>query len=91
LSLANCAAPDQHNPGDLAGNAQRIIEGATRARKLNADLVVSTELALMGYLPRDLLLSAGFVRHGREMLAQIAGATAGGPAVLVELPRPTTR
>ena len=46
-------------PGDLAGNAQRIIEGATRARKLNADLVVSTELALMGYLPRDLLLSAG--------------------------------
>jgi hypothetical protein len=28
--------------------------------------VVSTELALMGYLPRDLLLSAGFVRHGRR-------------------------
>ena len=75
-------------PGDLPGNAERIVEGATRARKLGAELVVSTELALMGYLPRDLLLSAGFVRHGREMLAQIACAMAGGPALLVGVATP---
>ena len=75
-------------PGDLPGNARRILEGTTQARKRNAELVVTTELALMGYLPRDLLLSAGFVRHGREMLAQIAGATAGGPALLVGVATP---
>ncbi len=75
-------------PGDLAGNAGRIIAGATRAGKLGADLVVTTELALMGYLPRDLLLSAGFVRQGREMLAQIAAAVAGGPALLVGVATP---
>jgi NAD+ synthase/NAD+ synthase (glutamine-hydrolysing) len=75
-------------PGDLAGNAGRIIEGAARARKLNAELVVTTELALMGYLPRDLLLSAGFVRQSREMLTQIALATAGGPALLVGVATP---
>src|SRR5208283_1888458 len=75
-------------PGDLSGNAGRIIEGTARARKLNADLVVTTELALMGYLPRDLLLSADFVRHSREALARIAGATAGGPALLVGVATP---
>ncbi|HEY9140916.1 MAG TPA: nitrilase-related carbon-nitrogen hydrolase, partial [Bryobacteraceae bacterium] len=75
-------------PGDLAGNARRIIEGAMRARKLNADLVVTTELALMGYLPRDLLLSEGFVRQGREVLAQLAADLAGGPALLVGVATP---
>ena len=75
-------------PGDLAGNAGRIIEGAANARKLGADLVVTTELALMGYLPRDLLLSAGFVRHSREVLEQIACAMAGGPVLLVGLATP---
>jgi len=75
-------------PGDLPGNAKRIMEGAIRARELNAELVVTTELALMGYLPRDLLLSAGFVRHSREMLAQMAGGLAGGPALLVGVATP---
>jgi NAD+ synthase/NAD+ synthase (glutamine-hydrolysing) len=75
-------------PGDLTDNAKRIVEGATRARTLNADLVVTTELALMGYLPRDLLLNAGFVCHSREMLAQIACALAGGPALLVGVATP---
>jgi NAD+ synthase/NAD+ synthase (glutamine-hydrolysing) len=75
-------------PGDLSGNAARIIEGAARARELRADLVVSTELALMGYLPRDLLLSADFVRHGRETLDRIAQTTAGGPALLVGVATP---
>ena len=70
-------------PGDLSGNARRIIDGAMRARKLDAELVVTTELALMGYLPRDLLLSAGFVRHSREMLVKMAAELAGGPALLV--------
>jgi NAD+ synthase/NAD+ synthase (glutamine-hydrolysing) len=53
-------------PGDLTGNAGRIISGAARAREMKADLVVTSELALMGYLPRDLLLSVDFVRHGRR-------------------------
>ena len=75
-------------PGDLAGNAGRIIDGVARAQALDAELVVSTELALMGYLPRDLLLSADFVRHASESLAGIAAATAGGPALLVGVATP---
>jgi len=75
-------------PGDLAGNARRIVDGAARARTLGADLVVTTELALMGYLPRDLLLSASFVRRGRDVLAEIAASTAAGPALLVGVATP---
>ena len=77
-------------PGDLSGNARRITAGAARARELRADLVVTTELALMGYLPRDLLLSAAFVRHSKDILARMALDLAGGPALLVGVATPNT-
>ena len=50
----------QINPtvGDLAGNARLIADAVARGRALEgADLAVTPELALVGYLPRDLLLS----------------------------------
>lgn len=47
--------------GDVAGNAQRIIDAAATARdELQADLVVFPELALSGYPPEDLLFHSGF-------------------------------
>ena len=74
--------------GDLTGNSARILRGVRQAHALNADLVVTSELALMGYLPRDLLLSAGFIRQGLELLRRMAVELAGGPAVLVGLATP---
>ena len=55
----------QVNPtaGDISGNSALIVRGAQKARELGADLAVTSELALMGYLPRDLLMSRGFVRR----------------------------
>jgi NAD+ synthase (glutamine-hydrolysing) len=75
----------QLNPtaGDLSGNASAIIRAARSAQSLGADLMLTTELALMGYLPRDLLMSKGFLRHGAEALTRVATALAGGPPVLV--------
>jgi len=47
--------------GDVAGNTERIIEHAERARdELDADLVVFPELAVSGYPPEDLLFHSGF-------------------------------
>ena len=46
----------QINPtaGDLEGNASPIVRAARARRKCSgADLVVTPELALTGYLPRD--------------------------------------
>ncbi len=82
----------QINPtvGDLTGNAQLIADAAAVAKAAGADLAVTPELALAGYLPRDLLLNEGFVNRCWEAAATLARDLAGGPAVLVGLPEPNT-
>jgi NAD+ synthase (glutamine-hydrolysing) len=50
--------------GDVAGNANRVIETACRARdEQRADAVVFPELTLTGYPPEDLLLRPELVRR----------------------------
>jgi NAD+ synthase (glutamine-hydrolysing) len=80
----------QINPtaGDIAGNAELIIRGARQVQNDGADLVVTPELALMGYLPRDLLMNQGFVRRSCQALRQIASETATAPPLLVGVATP---
>ena len=75
----------QINPvaGDLKGNASQIIRGVRSAQAQGVDLVVTPELALMGYLPRDLLMSDGFIQRSCQMLACLASELKDAPAVLV--------
>ena len=75
----------QLNPtaGDLNGNSSLIVEGVRAAQTRGADLVVTPELALMGYLPRDLLMSQGFVRRGCMMLTRLAEELKDAPPLLV--------
>ena len=75
----------QTNPtaGDISGNSALIVRGVKQAQTLGADLVVTPELSLMGYLPRDLLMSRGFIQRGAQELKHIAAELAGGPPVLV--------
>src|SRR5438270_559140 len=77
----------QINPtvGDLSGNAELIANGAREAGRLGADLVFTPELALRGYLPRDLLLKKSFIDDSWALLEQLAEALAGGPSVTVGL------
>jgi NAD+ synthase (glutamine-hydrolysing) len=53
----------QLNPlvGDISGNAQRILDAAQKAAANGARLLLTPELSLCGYPPRDLLLSPAFV------------------------------
>ena len=46
--------------GDLAGNAAKILDYATRAKGQGATLLITPELSLCGYPPEDLLLRDGF-------------------------------
>jgi len=72
--------------GDVAGNTQKIIDQATRAREdLQADLVVFPELAICGYPPEDLLFHSGLLRRVDDALDRICGAVR-GIAVLVGFP-----
>jgi NAD+ synthase (glutamine-hydrolysing) len=78
----------QLNPtvGDLTGNARSIVEAAGVAAREGADLAVTPELALVGYLPRDLLLSGDFVRRSWLALDALARELCDLPPVLVGLP-----
>jgi NAD+ synthase (glutamine-hydrolysing) len=72
--------------GDVAGNAQLIADGVREAAARGADLAVTPELALVGYLPRDLLLNDAFVKRSWDRLKDLARELAGHPPVLVGLP-----
>ena len=75
----------QLNPtiGDLTHNAQQILEAAQRAQDQQADLLVTTELVLCGYPPRDLLLRPSFIAAMAQTLAQLATQMPPDLAVLV--------
>jgi len=78
----------QINPtvGDLGGNAGLIERAVRDAARLGVDLAVTPELALVGYPPRDLLLSRAFVDRSWTTLATLAKALSMLPPVLVGLP-----
>jgi NAD+ synthase/NAD+ synthase (glutamine-hydrolysing) len=80
----------QLNPtaGDISGNSALIIRGVRNAQAAGVDLVVTPELALMGYLPRDLLMSPGFVRRSCQELTRIAVELKDAPPLLVGVATP---
>jgi NAD+ synthase/NAD+ synthase (glutamine-hydrolysing) len=75
----------QQNPtvGDLQGNSG-LISGALR-RAAGADLAVTSELALLGYPPRDLLLNSDFVERSWDVLRCLAEEVRELPPLLVGL------
>ena len=74
----------QINPtvGDLKGNRDKIIAYINRAKKLGADIVVFTELAVTGYPPEDLILKPQFVKDNLRTLREITRATRGITAIV---------
>ena len=63
----------QLNPvvGDIAGNTDRLIDAVS---SLDADLIVTPEMSICGYPPRDLLHVSGFVHACEQSIHHIAQA-----------------
>ncbi len=79
----------QLNPtvGDVAGNLARVRRARDRAAELGADLVVFSELVLVGYPPEDLVLRPALVDAVASALRELERESAsGGPALIVTLP-----
>src|SRR5215469_6678927 len=79
----------QLNPlmGDIAGNLRKARAARAEAAKAGADLVLFTELFIVGYPPEDLVLKPALQDDAREAVEKLAGDTAdGGPAVLIGTP-----
>jgi NAD+ synthase (glutamine-hydrolysing) len=73
----------QLNPtiGNLTDNAQQILAAAHQAE--GADLLLTPELSLCGYPPRDFLMQAAFIEQMAATLTQLAQALPPQIAVLV--------
>ncbi len=75
----------QLNPliGDIIGNAQRILSSAQQAAADGARLLLTPELSLCGYPPRDLLLTPVFIDAIQQALSSLAAQIPANLAVLV--------
>lgn len=67
--------------GDFEGNKRRILEAYQQLAHEGADIVLTPELAVTGYPPRDLVFRSGFVRRSEEVVREIAHETGVVPLV----------
>lgn len=75
----------QLNPtiGDIPGNTQKILDAARLAASQGVRLLLTPELSLCGYPPRDLLMTPSFIEAMAIALSQLAQALPPEIAVLV--------
>ncbi|HVV64344.1 MAG TPA: NAD+ synthase [Rhizomicrobium sp.] len=79
----------QLNPlmGDIAGNLRKARSARVEAAAAGADLILFSELYIVGYPPEDLVLKPALQEDAREAIERFARDTAdGGPAVLIGAP-----
>src|ERR1700747_3488332 len=77
----------QLNPvmGDIEGNLKRARQA--RARAAGADIILFSELFIVGYSPEDLVLKPALQEDARAAVQELARDTAdGGPAILMGAP-----
>ncbi len=68
--------------GDLNANQDRILSAYQKAVSLGADLVLTPELALTGYPPRDLVFKSQFIPGTLEALEQLHRAVGSVPLLV---------
>ena len=83
----------QLNPtiGDLTGNAQQILAAAEQASRQGVRLLLTPELSLCGYPPRDLLLDPSFIEAIANTLQQLSVNLPPELAVVVGCVEPNQR
>ncbi len=64
----------QLNPviGDLDGNAEKIFEVCKEIKNEDVDLVITPELSLIGYPPKDLLFNPRLFEEEKEVLNKLS-------------------
>lgn len=75
----------QHNPkvGDVSSNYKKIKNQYDEMSADNIDMVVTPELSLIGYPPRDLLHRKSLLRKEKSMLNKLKTETVHGPAIVI--------
>jgi NAD+ synthase (glutamine-hydrolysing) len=68
--------------GDFEGNKRLILDAYHKLVADGAELVLTPELAVTGYPPRDLVFRSGFVRRSEEVIQELARETGLVPLVV---------
>jgi NAD+ synthase len=78
----------QLNPtvGDVPGNLARARKARAEAATVGADIVLFSELFIVGYPPEDLVLKPALQADARAAVEALAKETVSGPAVLIGTP-----
>jgi NAD+ synthase len=78
----------QLNPvvGDIKGNLELARGAYVEAKDKGADLLVLSELFILGYPAEDLVLKPAAVEDSMKAVQAFAAETAGGPAVIIGSP-----
>jgi NAD+ synthase (glutamine-hydrolysing) len=77
MTLKICVAQLNFVVGDMAGNAQKIIDCATAAYANGSRLVLTPELSLCGYAAEDLFLRPSFIQACDDALNTVCEALRG--------------
>ncbi|MEO0549184.1 MAG: NAD+ synthase [Pseudomonadota bacterium] len=78
----------QLNPvvGDIQGNLDLARQTLAEGRSKGVDLVVLSELFMLGYPAEDLVLKPSAVAKSMQAIETLAAETQGGPAILIGSP-----
>ena len=78
----------QLNPivGDVQGNLAKARKARGEAAAMGADIVLFSELFIVGYPPEDLVLKPALQADARAVVEALAKETMSGPAVLIGTP-----
>jgi len=99
MTLRICVAQLNFVVGDMAGNAQKIIDAARRAHADGVRLLLTPELSICGYAAEDLFLRPSFIAACDDAVKTVARELAGlkdmtvvvGHPAGIEQPRLRTR
>lgn len=82
-------APLNPTVGALEHNASLIVDAVERARAAGCDVLVTPELALSGYPPKDLLYRRDFVEACAASAKRIGERNTAGVTLVLGVPLPT--
>ena len=89
MTLKICIAQLNFVVGDLAGNAQKIIDASRTAYAEGARLVLTPELSICGYAAEDLFLRPAFIAACHDAVKRVADELAALKDLTVVVGHPT--
>ncbi|MSO55914.1 MAG: NAD+ synthase [Acidobacteria bacterium] len=86
VSLTIALAQLNQTVGDIDGNLAKIRAARERAAAAQADLLVLSELAVIGYPPEDLVLRPSVVEACHDAVDHLIRESRSGPAIVATTP-----